>query len=51
MKTLQKVRKGDVLGKIGNSGNSTAPHLHFHLCEGPDMLFSQGVPYVIEKYI
>ncbi|MDN3725099.1 peptidoglycan DD-metalloendopeptidase family protein [Aequorivita sp. SDUM287046] len=31
MKNGAKVKKGDVLGKAGNSGNSTAPHLHIHL--------------------
>ncbi len=51
VKVGQKVKPGQVLGKLGNSGNSTAPHLHFHLCVGPDMLFSQGVPYALSKYV
>ncbi len=29
----QKVKAGDVLGRIGNSGASGAPHLHFHLTD------------------
>jgi hypothetical protein len=28
------VHRGDVLGSLGNSGNSTAPHLHFHVARG-----------------
>jgi murein DD-endopeptidase MepM/ murein hydrolase activator NlpD len=24
------VQEGDLLGRVGNSGNSSAPHLHFH---------------------
>ena len=27
----QRVRAGDALGVCGNSGNSSEPHLHFHL--------------------
>ena len=31
----QRVRSGEVLGLLGNSGNSTCPHLHFHLARVP----------------
>ncbi len=31
VKPDQKVKKGDALGTIGDSGNATAPHLHFEL--------------------
>jgi hypothetical protein len=41
-----KVRHGQVLGLLGNSGNSDAPHLHFHVTDGPAPLGSEGVPYV-----
>lgn len=30
------VHAGDVLGKVGNSGNSSEPHIHFHVADGPD---------------
>ena len=30
-----KVKKGQVLGLLGNTGNTDAPHLHFHLMDGP----------------
>jgi hypothetical protein len=47
----QKVEKGQLLGRLGNTGNSSGPHLHFHLCDSPDGIFSQGIPYVFERYI
>src|SRR6266550_6166497 len=30
-----QVKKGAVLGKLGNSGNTSGPHLHFHIMTGP----------------
>jgi Peptidase family M23 len=35
-----RVRRGQVLGRVGNSGSSDAPHLHFQLTDGPDPLAS-----------
>jgi murein DD-endopeptidase MepM/ murein hydrolase activator NlpD len=29
------VREGEVLGELGNSGNSNGPHLHFQLMNAP----------------
>ena len=40
----QIVTQGQVLGRLGNSGNSTAPHLHFHLMAGPSILTGRGLP-------
>ena len=39
-----RVRKGQVVGLVGNSGNSTEPHLHFHLMDGTSPLGSEGHP-------
>ncbi|NMN95966.1 M23 family metallopeptidase [Antrihabitans stalactiti] len=41
-----KVKKGDILGLVGNTGNSVAPHLHFHVMNGPSPLAAQGLPYL-----
>jgi murein DD-endopeptidase MepM/ murein hydrolase activator NlpD len=38
------VKAGQRLGRLGTSGNSTEPHLHFHVCDGPDPLSCAGVP-------
>lgn len=45
-----RVRKGQVIGLVGNSGNSTEPHLHFHLADGTSPLGSEGIPYVHETF-
>jgi Peptidase family M23 len=45
-----QVKKGTVLGKLGNSGNTSGPHLHFHVMTGPSVLGSDGVPYVIDSF-
>jgi murein DD-endopeptidase len=38
------VRRGRVLGLVGNSGNSSGPHLHFHVCDRNSLLGSEGLP-------
>ncbi|MHA1218211.1 MAG: M23 family metallopeptidase [Candidatus Heimdallarchaeaceae archaeon] len=44
VKSGDKVKQGQVLGLLGNSGNSTAPHLHFQLMQGPNPLTARGLP-------
>ena len=50
VKTGDRVRAGQVLGLVGNSGNSTGPHLHFHVSDGPAYLLSDGLPYVFDSF-
>jgi len=46
----EHVKRGQVLAKLGNTGNTSAPHLHFHLMDGPSVLGSSGIPYVIDEF-
>jgi len=48
--TGQVVKKGNFLGKVGHSGNSTAPHLHFQLMDSSDLLSAKGIPCAFEQY-
>jgi hypothetical protein len=50
VKVGDKVRRGDVLGLVGNSGNSTEPHLHFHICNANSPLACEGLPYAFTSY-
>jgi hypothetical protein len=45
-----RVRPGQVLGLLGNSGNTTMPHLHFQVSDGPSLLGSEGLPWVLRSY-
>src|SRR5215510_15153332 len=50
VKKGDSVKKGDKIAQLGNSGNSSTSHLHFHLVDGPSPLGSNGVPYVISNF-
>jgi Peptidase family M23 len=46
----QQVRVGDVLGRVGHTGNSTAPHLHFQLMDSADPMTAQGIACAFRAY-
>ncbi|WP_411081456.1 M23 family metallopeptidase [Streptomyces sp. cmx-18-6] len=45
VKAGDTVRAGQRIASVGNSGNTTEPHLHFHLMDGPDPDDARGVPF------
>lgn len=50
VKPGDRVRAGQVLGLVGNSGNSTEPHLHFHMSDGISPLGAEGTPYRLSSF-
>ena len=50
VKKGDRVKRGQVLGLVGNSGNSTEPHLHFHVMDRNSPLESEGLPYVLDSF-
>jgi hypothetical protein len=45
-----QLSRGQVLGNLGNSGNTDAPHLHFHVMSTPDPLRADGLPFLFESF-
>lgn len=37
------IKQGDVLGLVGHSGNSSEPHIHFHVANSPDPYDSYSI--------
>ena len=44
------VKTGQVLGLLGNTGNTDGAHLHFHIMDGPSPLLSNGLPFVFTHF-
>ena len=44
------VTKGQVIGRVGNSGNTAQPHLHFQLYRGVAPLSGDNVPFEIDTF-
>jgi len=50
VKVGDQLTTGQVLANLGNSGNTDAPHLHFHVMSTPDPLKSNGIPFVFRSF-
>ena len=50
VKPGDRLTAGQVIGLVGNSGNTDAPHLHFHVMSTPDPLRSNGLPFVFTSF-
>ena len=50
VKVGDRVAAGQPLGLLGNTGNTDAPHLHFHVMDGPSPLTSNGLPFRLSAF-
>jgi murein DD-endopeptidase MepM/ murein hydrolase activator NlpD len=50
VKSGERVRRGQVIARVGNSGSSFEPHLHFEVTTSPLAIVGEGLPYIIDDY-
>lgn len=46
----QQVHRGDVIGRLGYSGETTGPHLHMHVADTNAPLDAEGIPYALDRF-
>jgi Peptidase family M23 len=50
VKEGDRVRRGQVIGRIGNTGSSFEPHLHFEITTSNSAFRGEGLPYALDAY-
>ena len=50
VKAGDRVPRGQVVARVGNSGDARGPHLHFEVTTSPVILAGEGVPYLVDHY-
>jgi murein DD-endopeptidase MepM/ murein hydrolase activator NlpD len=50
VKTGDHVHRGQILARIGDSGDAREPHLHFEITTSPKLLAGEGLPYLIDQF-
>jgi murein DD-endopeptidase len=50
VKRGDRVRRGQTLALVGNTGNSSEPHLHFHIADRPRPMDAEGIPYAFAAF-
>jgi murein DD-endopeptidase MepM/ murein hydrolase activator NlpD len=50
IRTGQRIRRGQLLGRVGNSGNANGAHLHFNVVDDGLIANAEGLPYVFDSF-